>query len=427
MIKNLETYFDRLWPLNRSLTGNDTLKSLQILSEITELNLHYLPSGTKVFDWEIPQEWNITDAYIICPDGKIIADFKVNNLHVVGYSIPINTRLAFHELKKHLHYHISMPDAIPYVTSYYKQTWGFCISYNQYLSLPQDGIYSVVINASLKAGKMHFADCFVQGSTKNEIFFSTYICHPSMANNELSGMLVTAMLCKEIKQRYKNPRYSYRFIFVPETIGAIAYLSENGNTMKQQSQLGFVITCVGDNGKFTFKKTKKNDAYVNKLMLHLLEHLQPENYQIEEFSPIGSDERQYTSPGFDFDTGSLMRSMYGKYAQYHTSEDNKQFISFHSMKESIEMYLKIVEAIELDGVYENTIKYGEPQLSKRNLYPTISDTTEKSIALKKILFLLNYSDGKTSLLDIAIQSHICILDFQETIATLSEHSLLVRK
>lgn len=400
----LEKYFDRLWPLNRSLTGNGNRESIRILSEILPLTVSEVPSGTKCFDWTVPPEWNVREAWIKDPSGKTIVDFKKNNLHLLGYSVPFSGKLSLAELKNHLYSLPDQPDLIPYLTSYYKERWGFCISHTQLKSLGE-GMYQVLIDAELNPqGSMTIADCLLPGASKKEVLFSTYICHPSLANNELSGPLVTAFIYAALKT--KKLKYSYRFVFVPETIGSICYLSKYGKDLKQNILAGFVVTTVGDGGNFTYKKSRQKNSLADRAALLLLEQTEAQ-FKVEEFNPAdGSDERQYCSPGFDFPIGSLMRTMYGVYPEYHTSADNKQLMNFEAMSKVVSKYVELVEMIEANETYENLMPFGEPQLGKRGLYPTLGSQKEVAAEVVAIMWLLNLSDGRHDLIEISRESGV---------------------
>lgn len=420
--KKLEQIFDILWPINRSITGNGVRETLKVLSEYIRLNIYEEKSGTKVFDWIVPSEWNVKKAYIITPNKNKIADFSINNLHLLGYSTPIKKILTLEELRPHLYTLENQPSAIPYVTSYYKKTWGFCITHNEYVNLTP-GDYEVVIDTEFKQnGSLTYADSIIKGSSNKEVLLSTYICHPSMANNELSGPLLSIFLYNILSQR-NDLKYNYRFVFVPETIGAICYLNKFGKILKKNVYAGFVITCVGDKGEYTYKKTRDLNSITDRITIHILK-FSGEKYKLVDFFPMGSDERQYSSPGFNLPIGSLMRSMYGTFEEYHTSLDNKNFISFSSIQETGLIYLKIIEAMELDGFYINTVLFCEPQLGVRDLYPQIGTKNEKNDLLKKILYILNYSDGKHSLLEIAEKINCSILDLKEPLNILLEKKLL---
>lgn len=410
-MKNIiENYFDKLWPICRSITGNGLRDSLKIIQEIIPLELKEVSTGTEVFDWTIPKEWNINDAYIICPDGKKIAQFKINNLHLVNYSVPINTEISFDELERHLHYIKEMPDAIPYITSYYKETWGFCISYNEFVKLSKSGTYKVVIDSTLEHGSLTYGEYVLKGETDEEVLFSTYLCHPSMANNELSGPLVQAFLYQKIAALPKR-KYTYRFLFAPETIGVIAYLNTVGDHLKQKLVAGYVLTCCGDSGSFVYKQSKQVNSLADIVARHVLKN-QSIPYELIPFSVGGSDERQYCSPGFNLPVGSLTRSMYQKYKEYHTSLDNKSFISFDAMEKTIEVYFQFVRALEINDIYINTIPYCEPQLGKRGLYPSSVNPTESRKLIHDRMHLLTYADGNHSLLEIADLKNINVFDLE---------------
>lgn len=424
--EQIGAYFDRLWPICRSLTGNGLRESLKILSEIIPLELTEVPTGTHVFDWEVPKEWNIREAYIITSDGNRVADFKTNNLHVVNYSVPVNRDLSFEELKPHLHYLEHLPEAIPYVTSYYKETWGFCLSYNAYKNLPKEGTYKVVIDSSLEPGSLTYGEAFLPGESEKEILISTYVCHPSMANNELSGPLVAAFLYKKIKEMPVR-NYSYRFVFAPETIGIIAYLSKRGQHFMEHLHAGYVATCIGDPGRFHYKRSKRGNSAADTVAEHVLKY-SGLPYELLDFAVGGSDERQYCSPGFNLPVGSLMRTPYQKYKEYHTSLDNKLLISFTALRESIEMYFKFMQAHELNGYYQNTVKFCEPQLGKRGLYSLQGGTPTGNVNYTHdILHVLAFADGETDLLAIADKRHKSCLEFVPVLDALQKQGILKKK
>lgn len=416
--KIIEQYFDRLFPICRSITGNGVRETLKIISEIVPLKVYEIPSGTKVFDWIVPKEWNIDDAYIITPDGRKIADFKKHNLHIVNYSIPVHKKISFDELNLHLHTLPNKPNAIPYVTSYYKENWGFCLTYDDYKTLPQKGEYEVVINSSLTEGSLTYADCILEGETQDEILISTYICHPSMANNELSGPLVAMFLYQRLAQLTKR-KYTYRFVFIPETIGALVYLHQHGEYLKKHCKAGYVITCIGDRGIFHYKQSKYGNTLADKAAIHTLKYLK-KLFRVLPFYPGGSDERQYCSPAFNLPVGSLMRTPYREFPEYHTSLDNKDFISFRSLKESIEVYFQIMQTLEANEKYINLQPYGEPQLSKRGLY--IGDLSREKIM--QIMYLLQYSDGQNDLIDIAERIKVKVDELKPLVELLQKHQLL---
>ena len=397
--QQLEEYFDRLWPICRSITGNGLRESFSILQEVIPLTLHEIPTGTKVFDWEIPDEWNIREAWIETPDGRRVADFSTNNLHVLNYSEPVDQIVSYEELKKHVRTLPNQPNAIPYVTSYYSRKWGFCMTHETWDCLPTSGYYRVYIDSELAPGSLTYGDLVLPGKSKKEILFSTYLCHPSMANNELSGPLTLAFLYKRLAE-IPNREYSYRFVFAPETIGVIAYLAKFGGEMKQNTVAGFVATCCGDPGPFVYKQSKHRDSLADRAAEHILKHSN-KSHEVIGFAVGGSDERQYCSPGFNLPVGSITRSMYQRYDEYHTSLDNKEFISFDSLEETIDLYAKVAELIERNHLYFNTIQHCEPQLGKRGLYPSSINPDDDRVALHDMLHLLSFADGKTDLIEIA--------------------------
>lgn len=395
--KQIEEYFDRLWPINRSITGPGYQKSLDILSEIVPFNRINFQTGDKVLDWSIPKEWDVKEAYIIDPKGKKRANFKKNNLHLVGYSAPISEVISLEKLKKRIHTLPNQPNAIPYITSYYNKTWGFCMSHDEYQSLPE-GNYEVFIDSKLTDGTLTIGEAILRGSTKKEILISSYLCHPSMANNELSGPLVLTFLYDKIKN-LKNKKYTYRFVIIPETIGSIAYLSIKGDELKKNLIAGFQLTCIGDGGKLTYKKSRDGDSIGDRAAIQLMNEIKNDN--IIPFNPaFGSDERQYCSPGFNLPVGSVMRTMYTKYPEYHTSLDNKKLMNFKKMKESVDFLKDIITAIENNVIWKNKYPYGEPQLGKRGLFRSLS---KKSREVDEIAmwWLLNYCDGTNDLLNIS--------------------------
>lgn len=386
------------------------------------MKISEIPSGTRCFDWTVPPEWNVKDAWVKDSTGKKVIDFKKNNLHLLGYSEKFSGRMKLGELKEHLYSLPSQPDVIPYLTSYYKRRWGYCVSDRQ-LKKMKNGTYDVMIDSELNEnGSMTIGEAYLPGSTKKEILLSTYICHPSMANNELSGPLVTAFLCKKLTEK-KNRKYNYRILFLPETIGAIYYLSKHGDKLKERLAAGFVVTCIGDKGKFTYKKSRRGNTLADSATLHVLKQNE-KKYNVEDFFPTGSDERQYCSPGFDLPVGSLMRSRYGMYKEYHTSADNKSFISFKSMERSIERYAEILDVIEANTVYRNNFPNCEPNLGKRDLYPSLGSQKGTTEAVNAMMWVLNLSDGHHDLIDIANRSEINFKSIQEAALRLTEKGLI---
>jgi aminopeptidase-like protein len=398
---------------------------LNILSDIVDLSIIEVPSGTRCFDWEIPEEWNINEAWIKDSLGNVIVDFKENNLHILNYSIPFQGNLCFEELKNNLYTLPNQPNSIPYLTSYYSKRWGFCISHNQFLQLDKNETYEVYIDSTLNEnGSMTIGEAVIKGESDQEVLFSTYICHPSMASNELSGPLVSTFIYQALKKR-NDLKYTYRFLFIPETIGSIYSLSINGEFWKRKLKAGYVITCIGDNGDFTYKKSRKGNTLADRAAIISLNE-NNKQYNLLDYFPSGSDERQYCSPGFNLPVGSLMRTMYGKYSEYHTSEDNKEYISFEAIEDSIQMYLKIINIIEKNDTYINQMPFCEPQLGKRGLYPTLGSQKNTESIVKGMMWILNLSDGENDLISISEKSNIPIEDLFSVVDNLIDNNLLKR-
>ena len=348
--------------------------------------------------------------------------FKKNNLHLLGYSEKFSGRLSLKELREHLYSLPDQPDVIPYLTSYYETRWGFCLSHKQLENLKED-VYEVCIDSELNPnGSMTIGEAVLKGDTDEEILLSTYICHPSMANNELSGPLVTSFIYKELKKK-KRRRYTYRILFLPETIGSIYYLSKHGEHLKKKLIAGYVINCIGDRGNFTYKISRQGNSPADRAAELVLNQTE-KDFIIENFFPTGSDERQYCSPGFNLPVGSLMRTRYGKYKEYHTSADNKEFISFESMQDSAEKYLEILFMLENNYTYINTISFCEPQLGKRDLYPSVGSQKDTSGFVNAMMWVLNLSDGANDLMQISKRSGVKYENIKDAAEKLSEKNLL---
>lgn len=447
--KEMMELMEELFPICRSITGNGVRQTLEIIKKHFPLDMFEVPSGTKVYDWVIPKEWNIYDAYIINPNGEKIVDFKKSNLHVVNYSTPINQKISLSELKKHIHTIPEKPDLIPYVTSYYSENWGFCISHNQFLTL-KEGKYHVVINSKLNNGNLTYGEYLIPGKSDNEIVLSCYICHPSMCNDNLSGIVLLTMLAKYL-QNFKN-HYSIRFLFVPETIGAITWLHIN-ETNVSKIKHGLIATCLGDSGNFTYKRSRKGNEEIDIVVENVLKK-SGSQFRIMDFFPWGSDERQFCSPGFNLPMGSLFRSIYGsnEFPEYHTSGDNLNFMSEKSLAQSFTMYLSILFELENNfnsknsksnitknlkiqtlGETSNSDRYlnlnpkCEPQLGKRGIYHQMGgqESTMKQRGMEFAVFwILNLSDGNYTIQDISRKSGISSENLQKSIEILINSKLL---
>ena len=425
-----------LYPICRSITGNGVRKTLEIIQNYILIEHHEVPSGTKVFDWIIPKEWNIEDAYIKTDKGQKIVDFQKSNLHVLNYSTPIKSKLSLSELKQHLYTLPDQPEAIPYKTSYYNENWGFCLSHNQFLTL-EDGKYEIVIDSSLKDGNLTYGEFFLQGKKNEEILLTCYTCHPSLCNDNLSGIVLLTFLAQYLSKLKLD--YSYRFLFIPETIGAITWLKLNEEKISKIKH-GLVITCVGDSGKFTYKKSRLGNTEIDQTAINILKE-SGESFQIKDFFPVGSDERQFCSPGFNLPMGSLMRTMYHKFPEYHTSLDNLEFVKGEYLIESFSIYLKIILELEKNfgkfkpeekledqrniddnDIFMNLNPKCEPNLEKRGLFNKVVHL-DSGTALS-INWVLNLSDGRNSLSDISRISGIEYNLIKETSELLLKHNLL---
>jgi len=422
--KKIHQLAKKLWPINRSITGDGVRESLKILKQICpKLSIIEVPSGKKVFDWTIPKEWNVKEAWLKGPDNKEILNFADNNLHLVSYSMPVNKKIGLKELKKHLYSLSEKVDAIPYVTSYYEKRWGFCLSENKKKKL-KEGKYWAYINSKFEKGSLTYGEIIIPGNTKKEIFLSTNICHPSLANNELSGPTVTIFLAKWL-QSLKKRKFTYRIIFVPETIGSIAYLSKHYKHMKKNVFAGFNIVCVGDDRSYSYLPSRKGNTISDQVAKHVLKWTD-KNFKIYNWSQRGSDERQYCAPGIDLPISSIMRSKYLEYPEYHTSKDNLiNVVTPSGLEGGYGIIKKAIEALENDCFPKKTI-LGEPQLSKRKLYPTLN-FKNKSKNINLMLDLTSYSDGQTSLLDIAEKINIPIWLLYNKIDILVKNKLLSLK
>ena len=414
-----------LFPINRSLTGKGVRETLSyIKGRIPTLNTYNIASKEQVFDWQVPKEWSIEQAYIITPDGEKICDFAINNLHLVGYSIPIQKTLTLEELRPHLYSLPNQPDAIPYITSYYQENWGFCLSHHDYIKL-KEGNYQVVIKSQLFDGQLDYADLVIKGKSEKEVLLSTYICHPSMANNELSGPLVAIALAQWLERHQSTLKYSYRIVFAPETIGSICYLARNLTDMKTNTVAGFQMSCVGDDNEYSHVASRYGNTLSDRVVQEVLaDSLITEGKPVKHYSFLarGSDERQYCAPLIDLPICGVCRTKYGEYKEYHTSEDNLDFISEEGLLGSIRMLQACITKIE-QSQYPLIKTLGEPQLGKRGLYPNLSQHTSH-MHVEDMMNCIAYADGKNRFEDIAQITGVDIESVKEVFAKLANHQLI---
>jgi len=424
--------FEELWPLARSITGPGLRKSLAILQQDIPLDMEGVPSRTNVFDWEIPPEWHIHKAQLTGPDGNVYADFENTNLAVVNYSEPVDTYLSLEELDSHLYTDPDVPNATPYVTSYYERNWGFCLPHTRYVELPE-GEYHAYIDSEFVDGELNYGHTLLPGRSEKEVLLSSYLCHPSLANNELSGPLVLAALYQRLAE-WDSREYTYRFVLCPETIGSISYLFDHGDQLDKRLVAGLVLTCLGGpDDTLSYKTTRQEYALIDRVVWNLAEQGDLD-FDIRPFTPTsGSDERQYCSPGFNLPVGQMARTVYAQYEGYHNSKDDKQFMGIDPLLQSTDILEEVLRTFEYAGRYENQKPYGEPMLSKRDLYPTVnsprrwSDTAlevSEQEFLNRVLTVLNYSDGNRPMVDIAEQYGCSVDELIPVIETLEEYGLL---
>ena len=411
-----------LYPICRSLTGAGQRRTLDILRRRIDLTVHEVPSGTAVFDWTVPKEWNIRAAYIRDVRGRKIIDFADSNLHVVGYSVPVRRRMSFAVLKPHLFSLPDHPDWIPYRTSYYREDWGFCLSHRQLLEM-KDGEYEVCIDSTLADGTMSYGECFLRGERAEEILISCHICHPSLANDNLTGIAIATLLARHLSVAPR--RYSYRFLFTPGTIGSIAWLCRNESRVGA-IRAGLVLACLGDAGSFTYKKSRRGDALIDHAVPQALRDA-GELYQAVEFSPYGYDERQFCSPGFNLPVGCLMRTPHGCFPEYHTSADNLEFIRPEYVAGSYARCREIIEILDENRTFINLNPKCEPQLGKRGLYGSIGGASGSRSRELALLWVLNGSGGDATLLDIAERSGLPFNAIADAARDLEQHGLLKEK
>lgn len=415
MLTDIDSLFDELFPICRSITGEGIRQSMNILGRYMPLEIHSIPTGTQVFDWTVPREWKLNRATLTAPNGETVLDTNTNNLHVLNYSIPFSGELDLADLQDNLFSIPEMPDAIPYVTSYYKERWGLCLTDEQRKNLPQ-GKYTVNIDTELKNGELNYATCELPGKTSETILITSYLCHPGLANNELSGPLCLLRLY-ELLKAIPDRRYTYKFVLLPETIGSISFLWNEGKALRDRVKAGLVLTCIGGPGKtVSFKLSRKDwlgePSDIDELARHVAEYT-PSSYSVRDFDPTaGSDERQFCSPGVNLPFIQAAKTIYGEYAEYHTSKDDKELMSIAAVESSCEQLFDFLRLFEIADQYiESNIEAGEPQLGKRDLYPTVNgpatttlsndSTTDGRGALNTLLRVISLSDGKHTILTMA--------------------------
>jgi len=407
-----------LYPICRSITGDGVRETLGRLQRLVPLTVHDVPTGTEVFDWTVPREWNIRDAYIKNGRGERVVDFRRSNLHVVNYSVPVRRRMSLEALRPHLFTLPDRPEWIPYRTSYYQESWGFCLSQAQLDALPS-GDYEVCIDSSLEPGSLTYGEAYLPGESTDEILVSCHVCHPSLANDNLSGMAIAAHLGQLLAG--VSLHYSYRFLFIPGTIGSITWLARN-ESLVSRIRHGLVLACLGDAGRLTYKKSRRGDATVDRAAMHVLRHLG--DHEVLEFSPYGYDERQFCSPGFDLPVGRLSRTPHGRYPEYHTSADNLALVHPEQLARSFGACLAILDVLENERSYLNLNAKCEPQLGRRGLYHSIGGPARSPEAEMAMLWVLNLADGQHSLLDTAERSGLSFDAVRAATDLLETHGLL---
>ena len=387
---------ERLYPLCRSITGDGVRETLRIVDEYVPLDVHEVPTGTQVLDWTVPREWNIRDAYVADATGRRVVDFRESSLHVLGYSVPVAARMPLSELRGHLHTLPDHPSWVPYRTSYYTPTWGFCLAQDT-LDALEEGEYEVRIDSTLADGHLTYAEHVVPGQVPDEVIVSCHVCHPSLANDNLAGIAVAVFLARELARR--KPWFTYRFIFAPGTVGAITWLARNRERVDRVKH-GLVLACAGDPGQLTYKRSRRGDAGIDRVLRHVLS-ASGRPHRITGFTPYGYDERQYCSPGFDLGVGSLTRTPYAGYPEYHTSADDLDFVSPAAMADTLAVCREAFAVLDRDRHYVNLSPYGEPQLGRRGLYGSLGGRSDAEQAQMAMLWVLSLADGEHSLLDVA--------------------------
>jgi aminopeptidase-like protein len=403
-----------LYPLRRSLTGDGVRETLRLVSELLPLELVEVPTGTELFDWTVPREWNLDDAWIADAEGRRLVDLRESTLHVVGYSRPVRARLRGSELQAHLHSLPARPELIPYRTAYWEDTWGFCVTEAQRGAIDPEAGYEVCIEARLEDGHLTYGEALLPGRSGREVLLSTYVCHPALCNDNLSGVALLAVLGRHLAGR--ELRYSYRFLFGPGTLGPLAWLARNRERLGSVAH-GLAVSCCGDPGPLTYKRSRRGDAEVDRAAAHVLRHTRPDA-RVEGFAPWGGDERQFCSPGFDLPVGALTRTPHGRYPEYHTSADDFALVRSEHLADSLDCLLAIFDVLERNAVYESLSPCGEPQLGRRGLYDG-----EEGLR-RALLWTLNLADGRHALLDVAERAGLTFAAVAEAADALVEAELL---
>ena len=419
----VKLYLEKLYPICRSITGDGFRKSLKILGNKIDLKIFKFKSGSRVLDWKIPKEWNIEDGYILNPSKKKIANFKKHTLHIVNYSEPVNKKIEFEVLKKRLFFLKEFPNAIPYVTTYFKKFWGFCLSYNDFKKLKK-GKYWVYIKSTLKNGYLEYSDNIIKGKSKKQVLFSTYLCHPQMANHELSGPLAM-MLIYDYLKKTRPHYYTYRFLICPENIGSVAFLHKNKKDIKKKIFAGYILNFLANGDNFTYKKSRLGNSISDKAAINVLKN-QSKKSIINPFTPEGSDERQFCSPGFNLPIGVISRNDYNNFKEYHTSLDNLSKFNYNIFYDSIDKILKIIDTIEINSIPKTTVMYGTHQFSRRKskLYDKIFYKRKKDETTKAMLDILNLSENNLDLLDIANSKKFSLIKNKDLIKNMISEKLI---
>lgn len=410
---------ERLYPLCRSMTGDGNRQTLDVVGELIPLTRHEIPTGTEVFDWTIPKEWNIRDAYVADSTGRRVIDFRRSNLHVVGYSVPVRERMELDELRPRLHTLPDFPDRVPHRTSYHNETWGFCLSQHDLARL-EDGTYEVVIDSTLEPGSLTLAECVIPGATTDEVLLSTHICHSSLCNDNLSGIALATFLARHLLDQ--SNRYTYRVLFIPGTIGSIAWLATNPDVV-ERIRCGLVLSTAGDRGRLHYKRSRSGAAEIDRVVEHVLRHADVP-HEVRDFEPYGYDERQYSSPGIGLDVGSLTRTPYGQFDEYHTSADDLDFIAADALQDTLLRHIDVLAVLDRNQRYRNLRPNGEPQLGRHGLYATLGGRKGDNSTELAVLWVLNLSDGAHSLLDIADRSGFAFERVHEAAEALASVGLL---